>query len=110
MKFTHENRFIIGIMGLWGFVDAVSPHYQYIHLFNIIMVIWVLYEEIITVLQNRNTIPTAISISIGFILYSAVRMTITTNFTDVKSDILLLLGLLFGLWVNYLSLKSHSSK
>jgi len=110
MKFTHENRFIIGLMGLWGFVDAIAPHYHYIYIFNIMMVIWVLYEEIITMLQNRNTIPTVISISIGFILYDGVRMSITTNFTDVKSDILLLLGLLFGLWINYLSLKSHSSK
>jgi len=39
MKYTPENRFMIGLMGLWGFVDAIAPHYHYILLFNIIMIV-----------------------------------------------------------------------
>ncbi len=105
MKFTHENRFIVGLMGLWGFIDAIAPHYRYINIFNILMVIWILYEEFITIKLNHNTIPTVISMSIGFILYAGVSMAVISNFTDIKWDIVLLFGLLYGLWINYLSLK-----
>jgi hypothetical protein len=92
-------------MGLWGFVDAIAPHYHYLNIFNILMVIWILYEEFITIKRNHNIIPTVISMSIGFILYSGVSMAVINNFADIKWDIVLLFGLLYGLWVNYLSLK-----
>jgi len=107
MKFTHEDRFIIGLMGLWGFTDAVAPHYHYISIFDILMCIWVLYEVFITLKLNRNITSTMLSISIGFILYIAVRMAVITNFTDVKWDVLLAIGVSEGLWVNYLSFKSQ---
>jgi len=106
MRFTHENRFVIGLMGLWGFIDAVAPHYHYIYFFNIIMAIWILYEEFMTIKRNRNVLPTIISTSIGLVLYISVYMAVITNFIDIKWDIILLIAVLYGLWVNYLSLKS----
>jgi len=106
MRFTHEDRFIIGLMALWGFVDAVAPHYHYIFFFNIIMCIWVLYEAFITIRINHNVTATITSMVIGFILYIGVYMAVITNFMDVKWDALLFIGVLYGLWVNYLSLKS----
>jgi len=106
MKFIHEDRFIIGLMSLWGFVNAVAPHYQHIFLFNFIICVWVLYEAIITVIRNRNTLPTILSIFIGLLLYVGVRMTIITNFINIKWDVVLSIGVLNGLLVNYLSLKS----
>jgi hypothetical protein len=33
-------------------------------------------------------------------------MAVITDFTNAKWDFLLLVGVLYGLWVNYLSLKS----
>ena len=106
MRFTHENRFIIGLMGLWGFVNAVAPHYQHIFIFNIIMTVWVLYEVIITVIRNHNILPTILSVFIGLLLYIGVRMAVITDFVNVKWDVVLLIGVLDGLLVNYLSLKS----
>jgi len=106
MRFTHEDRFIVGLMGLWGFVDAVAPHYRYILLFDILMCVWVLYEAFITIKLNRNIFPTVLSMAVGLGLYFAVYMVVTTNFTDIWWDVLLLVGVLEGLWVNYLSLKS----
>jgi len=106
MRFTHEDRFVIGLMALWGFADAIAPHYHYISVFNILMCIWVLYEVFISIKLNRNVVPTLLSMSIGFTLYVAVRMAVTTNFTDIKWDVLLFIGGLEGLWVNYLSFKS----
>jgi len=105
--FTHEDRFVIGLMGLWGFVDAVAPHYRYISLFNLLMCIWVLYEVFMTIKLNRNVTSTMLSVSIGLLLYIAVRMAVATNFTDIKWDVLLVVGVLEGLWVNYLSFKSQ---
>jgi len=107
MMFTHEDRFVIGLMGLWGFVDAVAPHYRYIVFFNVIMCIWVLYEVFITIKFNRNVTSTMLSMYIGFLLYIAVRMAVITNFADIKWDVLLVIGVLGGLWVNYLSFKSQ---
>ena len=104
--FTHEDRFIIGLMALWGFVNAVAPHYHYILLFDIVMCIWVLYEVFITIKLNRNIFPTVLSMAVGLGLYFAVYMVVITNFTDIWWDVLLLVGVLEGLWVNYLSLKS----
>jgi len=106
MRFTHEDRFIIGLMGLWGFTDAVAPHYRYIFLFDIIMTVWVLYEVLITIRLNHNVTATLVSMSVGLILYISVYMAVVTNFVDVEWDVMLLVGVLFGLWVNYLSLKS----
>jgi len=106
MRFTHEDRFIIGLMGLWGFIDAVAPYYRYIHFFNIVMCIWVLYEAFITIIRNRNVFPTIASMFIGLLLYVSVCMAVITNFANIIWDIVLLLGVLCGLWVNYLSLKS----
>jgi len=106
MRFTHENRFVIGLMGLWGFVDAITPHYQHIFLFNIIMTFWVLYEVIITVIHNRNILPTILSVFIGLLLYIGVCMAVITNFINVEWDVVLSVGVLDGLLVNYLSLKS----
>ena len=105
--FTHEDRFVIGLMGLWGFVDAVAPHYRYISLFNLLMCIWVLYEVFMTIKLNRNVTSTMLSVSIGLLLYVAVRMAVITNFADIKWDVLLVIGVLEGLWVNYLSFKSQ---
>jgi len=106
MRFTHEDRFIISLMALWGFVDAVAPQYRYILLFNIIMCIWVLYEAFITIRRDHNVKPTIISTAVGLMLFVSVYMAVVTNFTSVKWDFLLLVGVLYGLWVNYLSLKS----
>jgi len=106
MMFTHEDRFVIGLMGLWGFVDAVAPYYRYISLFNLLMCIWVLYEVFTTIKLNRNVTSTMLSVSIGLLLYVAVRMAVITNFIDIKWDVLLVIGVLGGLWVNYLSFKS----
>jgi hypothetical protein len=106
MRFTHEDRFIIGLMALWGFVDAVAPQYHYILLFNIIMCIWVLYEAFITIRRDHNVTPTIISTAVGFMLFVSVYMAVVTNFTNVRWDFLLLVGVLYGLWVNYVSLKS----
>jgi len=106
MRFTHEDRFIISLMALWGFADAVAPQYRYILLFNIIMCIWVLYEAFITIRRDHNVKPTIISTAVGLMLFVSVYMAVVTNFTSVKWDFLLLVGVLYGLWVNYLSLKS----
>ena len=106
MRFTHEDRFIISLMALWGFVDAVAPQYRYILLFNIIMCIWVLYEAFITISRDHNVTSTIISTAVGLMLLVSVYMAVVTNFTDVKWDVMLLVGVLYGLWVNYLSLKS----
>jgi hypothetical protein len=106
MRFTHEDRFIIGLMGLCGFVDAVAPQYRYILLFNIIMCIWVLYEAFMTIRRDHNVTPTVISVAVGLMLFISVYMAVITDFTDIKWDFLLLVGVLYGLWVNYLSLKS----
>jgi len=106
MRFTHEDRFIIGLMGLWGFVDAVAPHYHYILLFNIIMIMWIFYEEVVTLIRNYNVKPTLWSMFIGFGLYVSVRAVVVTNFKDIGWDIALLIEILNGLLVNYLSLKS----
>ena len=106
MRFTHENRFIIGLLGLMGFVDAVAPHYQYIHLFNIIMIIWVFYEELVTLIRNHNVKATFLSVLIGLTLYLSVYAVVVTNFRDIGWDIALLLGIIEGLVVNFLSLKS----
>jgi len=106
MRFTHEDRFIISLMALWGFVDAVAPQYRYILLFNIIMCIWVLYEAFITIRRDHNVTSTIISTAVGLMLLVSVYMAVVTNFTDVKWDVMLLVGVLYGLWVNYLSLKS----
>ena len=64
MRFTHEDRFIIGLMALWGFTDAVAPQYRYIFLFNIIMCIWVLYEAFITITVSYThlTLPTILRV------------------------------------------------
>ena len=106
MRFTHEDRFIIGLMGLWGFINAIAPHYHYIYLFDIIMCIWVLYEAFITIRREHNVTATVVSMIVGLMLYISVYMAVVTNFTNVKWDVLLLIGVLYGLWVNYLSLKS----
>ena len=106
MRFTHEDRFIISLMALWCFADAVAPQYRYILLFNIIMCIWVLYEAFITIRRDHNVKPTIISTAVGLMLFVSVYMAVVTNFTSVKWDFLLLVGVLYGLWVNYLSLKS----
>jgi len=106
MRFTHEDRFIISLMALWGFVDAVAPQYRYILLFNIIMCIWVLYEAFITIRRDHNVTSTIISTAVGLMLLVSVYMAVVTNFTDVKCDVMLLVWVLYGLWVNYLSLKS----
>jgi hypothetical protein len=109
MRFTHENRFIIGLLGLMGFVDAVAPHYQYIRLFNIIMIIWVFYEELVTLIRNYNVKATFLSLFIGLGLYFSVYAVVVTNFKDIEWDIVFLLGILCGLWVNYVSLKKSVS-
>jgi hypothetical protein len=106
MKFTHENRFIIGLLGLMGFVDAVAPHYQYIHLFNLIMIIWVFYEELVTLIRNYNVKATFISMIIGLALYLNVYAVVVTNFRNIGWDIALLIGIIDGLVVNFRSLKS----
>jgi len=106
MRFTHEDRFIISLMALWGFVDAVAPQYRYILLFNIIMCIWVLYEAFITIRRDHNVTSTIISTAVGLMLLVSVYMAVVTNFADIEWDFLLLIGVLYGLWVNYLSLKS----
>ncbi len=94
MRFTHENRFIIGLLGLMGFVDAVAPHYQYIHFFNAIMIVWVFYEDLVTLIRNNN------------VKALNVYAVVVTNFRDVGWDIALLLGIIDGLAVNFYSLKS----
>ena len=106
MRFTHENRFVIGLLGLMGFVDAVAPHYQYIHFFNIIMIIWVFYEELVTLIRNNNVKATFLSTLIGLALYLSVYAVVVTNFRDIGCDIALLLGIIDGLAVNFYSLKS----
>jgi len=106
MRFTHEDRFIIGLMALWGFVDAVAPHYRYIRVFDIVMAIWVFYEELVTLIRNYNVKATLLSMFIGFALYFSVYAVVTTNFEDIGWDIAFLLGIIDGLWVNYRSLKS----
>jgi len=106
MKFTHENRFIIGLLGLMGFVDAVAPHYQYIHLFNLIMIIWVFYEELVTLIRNYNVKATFLSMLIGLALYLSVYAVVVTNFRNIGWDIALLIGIIDGLVVNFRSLKS----
>ncbi len=106
MRFTHENRFIIGLMGLMGFVDAVAPHYRYIHLFNVIMIIWVFYEGLVTLIRNYNVKATFLSMLIGLALYLSVYAVVVTNFKDIGWDIALLLGIIDGLVINFLSLKS----
>jgi uncharacterized membrane protein YhaH (DUF805 family) len=106
MRFTHENRFIIGLLGLMGFVDAVAPHYQYIHFFNAIMIVWVFYEDLVTLIRNNNVKATFLSTFIGLALYLNVYAVVVTNFRDVGWDIALLLGIIDGLAVNFYSLKS----
>ena len=105
VNFTHEDRYIIGLLGILGFVDTVAWKCYLTVYFTIVMLIWVAYEMWVTVKYCHNFTCTMLSLAIGALLYVSVGMVIQRQFVDVKWDAILIIGIIAGLYVNYLSFK-----
>ena len=105
MNFTHEDRFIIGLLGILGFVDAVAWWCYLTVYFTIVTLVWVAYEMWVTVKYCHNFTCTMLSLAIGALLYVGVGMAVQHEFMSVKWDAILILGIIAGLYVNYLTFR-----
>ena len=105
MNFTHEDRFIIGLLAILGFIDVIASKCYLTFYFTIVMLIWIAYEIWVTVRYCHNVPCTMLSLAIGALLYVSVGMAVQRHFADVKWDAILIIGIIAGLYINYLSFK-----
>ena len=105
MNFTHEDRFVIGLLAILGFVDTIASKCYLVIYFTIAVLIWVTYEMWVTVKYCHNFTCTMLSLAIGSLLYVSVGMAIRHHFMDAKWDAILIIGIIAGLYVNYLSFR-----
>ena len=105
MNFTHEDRFIVGLLGILGFVDAIAYNCYLTVYFTIVVLIWVSYETWVTVKYCHNVPCTIMSFAIGALLYVGVGMAIRHHFMSAEWDAILIIGIMAGLYINYLTFK-----
>ena len=105
VNFTHEDGFIIGLLGILGFVDVVAWKCYLTFYFTIVVLVWVAYEMWVTVKYCHNFTCTMLSLAIGALLYVSIGMVIQRHFMSIKWDAMLIIGIIAGLYMNYLSFK-----
>ena len=108
MNFTHEDRFIVGLLGILGFVNAIAYNCYLTNYFTIIVLIWVSYEMWVTIKYCHNVPCTIVSFAIGALLYVGIDMAVRYYFMSAEWDAILIIGIIAGLYVNYLSFKRKS--
>ena len=100
-RFTHEDRFIMGLFPLLAVILISSNSAIIDILMSVIIFGWIIYEALVTVHFCKNYIETVESISIGFVGFLGVLW-----LDKFPSGIILLaIYLVEGIYINVKSLK-----
>jgi hypothetical protein len=65
LNFTHENRFVIGLLPLLGVILALSNNVDFDKLMVLIFVVWTSYESVLSIVERHNYVETILSYVLG---------------------------------------------
>ena len=102
LNFTHENRFVVGLLPLLGVILAFSNNTQFDKLIVLIFVIWTSYESILSIEERHNYFETVLSYILGLsgMVSSEVLVRHFVIHNDYTFDIKIILALfVFALYV-----------
>jgi len=115
-NFTHENRFVIGLLPLLGVILAFLNNTQFDKLIVLIFVIWTSYESVLSIEERHNYFETVLSYILGLsgMVSSEVlvrHFVINNNYTfDTKIILALFVFALYvinGMYINLYILLSR---
>lgn len=65
VNFTHENRFVIGLLALLGVILSLSNNVDFNRLMILVFTIWTLYESVFSIEERHNYFETVLSYILG---------------------------------------------
>jgi len=109
VNFTHENRFVIGLLALLGVILSLSNNVDFNRLMILVFTIWTLYESVFSIKQRHNYFETVLSYILGLSGMLSTEILVThfvvhNNYTfDTKTVFALFIFILYvinGMYIN----------
>jgi len=109
VNFTHENRFVIGLLALLGVILSLSNNVDFNRLMILVFTIWTLYESVFSIEERHNYFETVLSYILGLSGMLSTEILVThfvvhNNYTfDTKTVFALFIFILYvinGMYIN----------
>ncbi|ACB37299.1 hypothetical protein AFV9_gp65 [Betalipothrixvirus uzonense] len=111
MRFTHEDRFLIGLLYIFGlaYYFVTCYHVNFILGMGVLLSlsIWIIYELVVDLYFCHNFNATFISVFVGFYGMTSLVYALCSFFTNIFADVALLFSVIFSIYINILSFRSH---
>jgi len=119
LNFTHENRFVVGLLPLLGVILAFSNNVQFNTLIVLIFIIWTSYESLLSIEERHNYFETVLSYILGISGMTSTEIlvrhfVIHNDYTfDIKIVLALFVFILYvinGMYINLYLLLDRKMK